>query len=104
MGTTTLLEENPVCSSSASCFSEKATFSSSLFLLDYLLSTVYKCVCQQYSDRMYNNLMELVTSYLRRVAEELQVCLVLLVMVDWSGNTTELFIICFYQHNPFNYP
>lgn len=38
-----------------------------------MYSTVYKCVCQQYSDRMYNNLMELVTSYLRRVAEELQV-------------------------------
>ncbi|XP_020624518.1 CDK2-associated and cullin domain-containing protein 1-like [Orbicella faveolata] len=38
-----------------------------------MYSTVYKCVCQQYADKMYCNLIELVTSYLKRVAEELQV-------------------------------
>lgn len=37
-----------------------------------MYSTVYKCVCQQYADKMYQNLIELVTSYLKRVAEELQ--------------------------------
>lgn len=37
-----------------------------------MYSTVYKCVCQQYADKMYSSLIELVTSYLRRVSEELQ--------------------------------
>ncbi|KAL9982748.1 hypothetical protein ACROYT_G004841 [Oculina patagonica] len=37
-----------------------------------MYSTVYKCVCQQFADKMYSNLIELVTSYLRRVAQELQ--------------------------------
>ena len=45
------------------------------FLLSFLtfFSTVYKCVCQQYADRMYSNLIELVATYLRRVSMELQV-------------------------------
>jgi len=38
-----------------------------------MYSTVYKCVCQQYADKMYNSLIELVTAYLRRVSGELQV-------------------------------
>lgn len=38
-----------------------------------MYSTVYKCVCQQYADKMYSSLIELVTSYLRRVSEELQI-------------------------------
>ena len=45
------------------------------FLLSFLtfFSTVYKCVCQQYADRMYSNLIELVATYLRRVSMELRV-------------------------------
>lgn len=37
-----------------------------------MYSTVYKCVCQQYADRMYSNLIELVATYLRGVSIELQ--------------------------------
>ena len=44
-----------------------------LFFASLICSTVYKCVCQQYADKMYSSLIELVTTYLRRVSEELQV-------------------------------
>lgn len=38
-----------------------------------MYSTVYKCVCQQYAEKMYSSLIGLVSSYLRSVSEELQV-------------------------------
>ncbi|XP_074615672.1 CDK2-associated and cullin domain-containing protein 1-like [Acropora palmata] len=38
-----------------------------------MYSTVYKCVCQQYAEKMYNNLIEIVSDYLKRVSEELKV-------------------------------
>lgn len=34
---------------------------------------MYKCVCQQYAEKMYNNLIEIVSDYLKRVSEELKV-------------------------------
>ena len=44
-----------------------------LFTFFAFYSTVYKCVCQQLADKMYSSLIDLVTTYLRRVTEELQV-------------------------------
>ncbi|EDO48686.1 predicted protein, partial [Nematostella vectensis] len=37
-----------------------------------MYSTVYKCVCWQYSERMHSSLIELVSSYLRQITHELQ--------------------------------
>lgn len=37
-----------------------------------MYSAVYKCVCQQHSEKMYKSLTDLVSSHLQRVTEELQ--------------------------------
>ncbi|KAK3754520.1 hypothetical protein QZH41_019115, partial [Actinostola sp. cb2023] len=37
-----------------------------------MYSAVYKCVCQQYSEKMYHNLMSLVSTHLTEVAANLQ--------------------------------
>ena len=47
-----------------------------------LLSTfscVYKCVCKQFSERLYHDLIRRITSHLERLCFELQVCCFL----DW---------------------
>ena len=43
------------------------------FNIFHLCSMVYKSVCQQHSEQMYRSLLELVSSFLRDVAAELQV-------------------------------
>ena len=43
------------------------------FNISHLCSMVYKSVCQQHSEQMYRSLLELVSSFLRDVAVELQV-------------------------------
>eukprot|EP00058_Branchiostoma_floridae_P023563 XP_002609053.1 hypothetical protein BRAFLDRAFT_84869 [Branchiostoma floridae] len=39
---------------------------------EQMYSCVYKCVCQQHSERMYNDLMSLVIGHLQRVSQELK--------------------------------
>lgn len=39
---------------------------------EQMYSCVYKCVCQQYSERMYNDLKEIVTVFLQQTSLELQ--------------------------------
>ncbi|XP_072026548.1 CDK2-associated and cullin domain-containing protein 1-like [Amphiura filiformis] len=39
---------------------------------EQMYSCVYKCVCQQYSERMYNDLKEVVTIFLQQTSVELQ--------------------------------
>lgn len=38
-----------------------------------IFSCVYKCVCQQHSEIMYDDLIRKITTYLERVSDELQV-------------------------------
>uniref|UniRef100_A0A3B3RNK1 CDK2 associated cullin domain 1 n=1 Tax=Paramormyrops kingsleyae TaxID=1676925 RepID=A0A3B3RNK1_9TELE len=40
---------------------------------EQIYSCVYKCVCQQHSEIMYNDLIRKITTYLERVSDELQV-------------------------------
>ena len=44
-----------------------------LVIFSFFHSAVYKCVCQQYSEKLYENLMHLIANILTRVNEELQV-------------------------------
>ncbi|XP_023689465.1 CDK2-associated and cullin domain-containing protein 1 isoform X1 [Paramormyrops kingsleyae] len=41
---------------------------------EQIYSCVYKCVCQQHSEIMYNDLIRKITTYLERVSDELQGC------------------------------
>nr|XP_015201995.1 PREDICTED: CDK2-associated and cullin domain-containing protein 1 isoform X1 [Lepisosteus oculatus] len=40
---------------------------------EQIYSCVYKCVCQQHSEQMYNDLIQKITGHLQRVSDELQV-------------------------------
>lgn len=42
---------------------------------EQIYSCVYKCVCQQHSEQMYNDLIRKITNHLKRVSEELQASL-----------------------------
>ncbi|KAK1166321.1 CDK2-associated and cullin domain-containing protein 1 [Acipenser oxyrinchus oxyrinchus] len=42
---------------------------------EQIYSCVYKCVCQQHSEQMYNDLIHKITDHLQHISEELQVSL-----------------------------
>ena len=38
----------------------------------FCYSCVYKCVCKQFSERLYSDLVKLITDHLAKVAQDLQ--------------------------------
>jgi hypothetical protein len=43
-------------------------------MFNMISSAVYKCVCQQHSEKLYENLMILINNILTRIKNELEVC------------------------------
>ena len=42
-------------------------------IIIFFHSAVYKCVCQQHSDKLYKNLMHLITNTLMKINNDLEV-------------------------------
>ena len=43
-----------------------------LYAYSFICSCVYKCVCKQYSERLYSDLLRQITSHLERLCLEIQ--------------------------------
>lgn len=52
----------------------KQCFGSSVLTTLFDYSAVYKCVCFQHSEKLYENLMTLVNEILTRIKDDLEVC------------------------------
>ena len=48
------------------------------FFLKTFFSCVYKCVCKQWSERLYKDLFDQITSHLEILSQTLQVCYIFL--------------------------